>query len=168
MSGYFIRAGLMALAITLQLMSGYAQAADVPLPLFSVTDLQGNVVSSVALKQPQPWILIVVAANNQSSRELLSRLQMSQVAWTDRITIIVSGEAAAAEAIKQENDKLSNAHWYRDADDSILANLGLGGLPAILGIVPGDFIAWRSMGVPEAIPDTQSMVASWIDLVVTP
>jgi hypothetical protein len=168
MSGYFIRAGLMALTITLQMMSGYSQAADMALPLFSVTDFQGNVVSSDALKQSQPWVLIVVATNNQPSRELLSRLQMSKVTWTDRITIIVSGEAPAAAAMKQENDKLSSVHWYRDADDSILGHLGLSGLPAILGIMPGDFIVWRSMGVPATILDTQSMVASWIGLVVTP
>lgn len=158
----------MALTITLQMMSGYAQAADVPLPLFSVTDLQANVVNSDALKQSQPWILIVVAANNQPSRELLSRLQMSQVVWTDRITIIVSGEAAAAEAMKQDSDNLSSARWYRDADGSVLGSLGLSGWPAVLGIVPGDFIVWRSMGLPATIPDTQSMVASWIGLVVTP
>ncbi|MEO7343554.1 MAG: hypothetical protein ABIU85_01835 [Methylotenera sp.] len=164
----FLRAVVSTLIITLQMVPSYARAADVPLPPFSVTDFQENVVSSDALKQAQPWVLIVVAPNNQPSHVLLNGLQMSKDAWSDRVTIIVSGDQAAAGAVKKQNDKLNNVRWYRDADGSVLRNLGLSGWPAVLGIVPGELIAWRAMGVPASTQDTQGLVANWIGLSIKP
>ena len=159
---------ILTVIVTLQVVPGYSRATEVPLPQFSVTDLQGNVVSSDTLNRSETWVLIAVAPNNQPSRALLNELQTSKIVWSDRVVIIVSGDLTSANAMEQQNSKLGSAKWYRDADGNVMRNLGLSGWPAVMGIVPGNFIAWRSMGVPEASKSTQGLVANWIGLVVKP
>lgn len=160
-----LRSILLAMFILLQ---GIAQAAEVPLPSFTVADLQGNIVSSDLLGKADPWVLVVVAPKNKPSQTLLDGLQTSKVTWTDRVIIVVTGDQAKLEAMKKQNSKLENVHWYRDVDNNIMRNLGLSGWPAVLGVVPGHSIAWRSMGAPATTLATQSMVANWIGLVLKP
>ena len=46
----------------------------------------------------------------------------------------------------------------------MINDLSLTGLPVVLGIVPGDTIAWKLAGVPLKAEQARSVVASWLHL----
>lgn len=159
-------AGVMALCMQLTVV--VAATVEVPVVPFVVSDLEGNSLASDQIKQTEPWVLVVVSANQKSSTDLLSKLERKEGDWANRLTIVVSGNQKEVAQLAQQNNKLVNVRWYRDADGSIMQNLGLSGWPALMGIIPGDFIAWRSVGVPAQAPEAQSLVSSWIGLTTRP
>lgn len=137
-------------------------ATEVPLPAFEVVDALGAPVSSDALKQAQPWCLLVVAAGDRDTKSGLSRLQR-EAGWGGRLVVVVVGDEAGFAALIEAQEKMTGAQWYRDGSGSIIKALKLGGLPALLGIVPGDAIAWRSSAIPADAAEAQSLVSTWLD-----
>lgn len=160
----FLRAAGLTLIIMVQVTPRYSVAAEVPLPLFSVTDVQGNAISSDALKQTRHWVMVVVASNNQTSREFLNNLQMNANGWGDGLAIVVIGNLAEFTSLMANNGKLIGVRWYRDESGTLTKTLNLPGIPAALGMNSDNKINWHSIGLPQQLDKAQSLVGSWINI----
>ena len=134
-----------------------------PLPLFEVTALDGVSVRSDRLPLQGKWLLIYVQRHCRPCESVLRLLKKEQVPSGIRRIVVVVGEVAA-EDVKRMAEKfpdLVEAGWYADPEKQAFVQLGLQGVPVVLG-ARGETIEWSLGGLPAPPTDLQSIVTSWL------
>jgi hypothetical protein len=152
------------IGLFLFLIAATSWAANSPLPELTLADKDGVAVNLLTLKQPAPWVMLIVDANKPQTQLNLTRLQKKDGDWGSNLVVIAIGNQAAFTSLLAKNDKLLGVRWYRDTSGNILKTLSLPGVPAALGITPDNQINWHAIGLPDQVEKAQSLVGSWIGM----
>jgi hypothetical protein len=151
------------IGISLFLIVVTAWAENSPLPELALADKDGVAINLLTLKQPTPWVMLIVDSSKPQTQLALAHLQRKEGDWGNSLVVVAIGNQAAFSSLLAKNEKLLGVRWYRDTSGNILKMLSLPGIPAALGITPDNLISWHSIGIPEQVDKAQSLVGSWIN-----
>ena len=152
-------ATLGTLAVMLD-VSVVAQSPIRSLPAFDLLAGDGSAVSSLALSQPEHWLLVV--AQRPCPRCEAALAALATTTEPGKMVIVWPGASVVElNAMRARHSQLGAAAWYRDEHRAVLSTLGVNGAPVVMGM-SGNRIFWTRNLAAMSAGDIESLVKSWI------
>lgn len=150
------------LLLSLVLVPGLVVALEPgPLPALTLRDNKGALVSAGALQTPGKWVMVVIDSALPAAYDMLNGLSAKEASAETGLTLAVIGSEADLLRLQQEFEKLSQARWLLSRDTTVIQDLRLPGIPAMIGM-EGEQVSWQYIGIPDAPEKAQSMVQEWL------
>jgi len=131
------------------------------LPVFRLTDVTGQAVSSGQLTRAGNWLLVYVRPDCRACDAVLQSVEADDAPWlAPRIAVVVQAvDLAAVEATQRRFPSLAGATWYGDAAAGARA-LRVTNAPVVFGVRDG-IIEWSVAGVLSDATDVKTIMANW-------
>lgn len=154
------RATLLLSCLALLAAAGARASSPTPLPAFELASLEGDTVPSAAVVREGRWLLVYVSPNSGASRSVLQALEGTAPGSGPTLLIVVGAQPAEAQSLAAALEGHLQATWLADPAGSARRALGLGGVPAVLGLNNGS-IQWTLSGGVAERRTLRSILVSW-------
>jgi hypothetical protein len=138
-----------------------ASAANRPLPELQILTLDGAALPPGSLTHSGHWLLVYVLPQSASCRSLLQQLDPIAGAGAGNVALIVGGDATQARALTGSFSGLAKATLYLDPTHQGLRDLGLAGVPVVLGMKDAA-IEWTLGGALSDPKKLESILKTWL------
>jgi hypothetical protein len=147
----------------LSVANTYLSATDVKaIPSFSVSDLDGNTVTSEKICPSGKCLFIYADAGSSASEALFDLLGKQQTFDVLKISIVLGNcSIENAKKLIDKNPALQRATWLLDQDNSAYKLMDLKGTPVVYGVRDGK-IEWTFSGIHKNANTMKSILKDWI------
>ena len=157
-----MRSLIFAFAISLTGAAASGAVDRGPLPPLQLRSLDGAPVAEEVLRSGPRKVLVVVDAGLPGSRSFLGGLSAKGDDLGPAVVIVVIGREQDASALIQAHDALSGATWLIGRGPVVVDELGLPGLPSMLGLDERGVIRWQFTGVPDPAEEAYRRAREWL------
>lgn len=158
-----MRAVLIGLLAALAVGTSVAQTVPQRvLPELTLTNRQGQSVTTAQLRMSQPWVLAVVDPSLPSAGVLLNALLAKDSVWDERLTLLLLRPSQSLQEQIASEPRLANVRLVIATTPAVMHQLDVPGLPALLGVRANQEIAWARAGLPRGAVRLDVQVGSWL------
>jgi len=158
-----MRSLLLGLLATLAVGTAMAQTPPQRvLPAITLSNPQGQAVTTEQLRMSQPWVLAVVDPSLPSAEALLGALLAKESVWTERLTLLLLRPSQSLEERIAKEPRLATVRVVIATTPAVMNQLDVAGLPALLGIKANQEIAWTRAGLPRGAARLDKQVGGWL------
>jgi hypothetical protein len=133
-----------------------------PLPVFSITALDGTEVTSDSLVVDGQWLLVYVQTGCSACDSLMRAVVEERTDLASHMVIVIGGvDSATAARLAGAFPKLSGARWYADKTNVLETTLRTPGAPVVYGL-RGNMLEWSLTGIVPDAAAYKTALVSWV------
>ena len=133
-----------------------------PLPVFSITALDGTEVTSDSLVAEGQWLLVYVQTGCSACDSLMRAVVEERTDLASHMVIVIGGvDAATAARLAGRFPTLSGARWYADKTNVLGSTLRTPGAPVVYGL-RGNMLEWSLTGIVPDAASYKTALVSWV------